>query len=158
MGVRDAFSDEEWKQVKDLPSDAAMLVMIAGKTGPIQMTKESAATAKALVDARDSADPLVAAVVADLLDHDKSDKPTKPEGVTTREQMHDALLASLRSGWELIGQKAPESASGYAQFVVALCHKVAEAAKEGFGGPRVSDEETAAIAEVEATLKPAATS
>jgi hypothetical protein len=152
MGVQEAFSAQEWKQVKDLPSDAAMFVASSGKSGPIQVVKESTAAAKAIVAAKDSPDPLVAAVVADLSDHDDSDKVTKPHDIKTPEQLHDYLLAQVKAAAVIIGEKAPDSAAPYGQFIVDLAVKVSEAAKEGFGGPRVSPEETAAIDDLRAAL------
>ena len=151
MGVQDAFSAQEWKQVKDLPADAAMFVASAGRPGPIQMVKESTAAARAIVAAKDSPDPLIAAVVADLSDHDDSDKPVKPD-VKTPEDLHAYLLGQVKQAAALVNEKAPQSAAAYGQFIVDLAVKVSEAAKEGFGGPRVSAEETAAIEQLRAAL------
>ena len=151
MGVREVFSDEEWQRVKELPSDAAMLVITTGG-GLIQMTKELAATARAIVAGKDSTDELVAAVAADLMDHDKSDKPVKPEGVKTPEQAHAYFLDRIQRAFDVVTQKAPQHRTAYGDFVLALSHKVAEAAKEGFGGPLVSDAEKAALADIEAVV------
>jgi hypothetical protein len=155
MGVQEQFSEQEWKQVKDLPTDAAMYVATAGKTGLFQMLKESTAAAKAIVVAKDATDPLVAAVGADLSDHDKSDKPVKPDGKLTPEQMHAYLLDQIKAAAALVAAKAPDNAQAYGQFIVDLAVKVSEAAKEGHHGPLVSDEETAAINELRAVLLPA---
>ena len=63
MDTRSAFTDEEWKQVKDLPSFAALLIVSSGGTGPMQMVMESTAAAKAIAGSAGNPDPLVAAVV-----------------------------------------------------------------------------------------------
>jgi hypothetical protein len=154
MGVQDQFSEQEWKQVKDLAADAAMYVATAGKTGLIQMLKESTAAAKAIVAAKDSPDELVAAVGTDLSDHDKSDKPVKPDGSLSTEQMHAYLLDQIKAAAALVAQKSPDHAAAYGEFVVDLAVKVSEAAKEGHHGPLVSAEETTAINELRAALLP----
>ena len=48
MDARAAFTDDEWKQVKDLPSFAALLIVSSGGTGPMQMVMESTAAAKVI--------------------------------------------------------------------------------------------------------------
>jgi hypothetical protein len=156
MGVQEQFSELEWKQVKDLPADAAMYVATAGKAGLFQMLKESTAAAKAIVAAKGSTDALVAAVGADLGDHDKSDKPVKPDGKLTTEQMHTYLLDQIKAAAAVVATKAPENAQAYGEFIVDLAVKVSEAAKEGHHGPLVSDEEAAAINDLRAVLLPAA--
>jgi hypothetical protein len=147
VAVRELFSDDEWQRVKELPSDAAMLVITTGG-GLFQMTKELAATAKAIVAGKDSTDELVAAVAADLMDHDATDKPVKPEGIKTPEQAHSYFLDRIRAAFDVVSDKAPQHRTAYGDFVVQLSHRVAEAAKEGFGGPRVSDAEKAALADI----------
>jgi hypothetical protein len=154
MTVQEQFTEPEWKQVKDLAADAAMYVATAGKTGLIQMLKESTAAAKAIVVAKDSPDELVAAVGADLSDHDKSDKPVKPGEKMTTDQMHAYLLDQIKAAAALVTQKAPDHAQAYGEFIVDLAVKVSEAAKEGHHGPLVSDEEKAAIDELRAVLLP----
>ena len=156
MDVRAAFTDEEWKQVKDLPSFAALMVMSAGGSGPVQMVKESAAAAKVIAGSQANPDPLVAAVVADLAQRDDTDKAKPPEGTKSREAFSALVLTQAGAVASLVSAKAPDSATPYSEWVLGLAHKVAEAAKEGsvmgIGGVRVTPEEEAALAALATAL------
>ncbi len=156
MDTRAAFTDEEWKQVKDLPSYVALAVVASGGSGPVEMVLESAAAAKAIAGARDNTDPLVAAVVADLSDRDDTDKMTKPEA-KSREQFQAAAVTAVREAITLVKAKTPDSAQPYGAWLLALAHQVAESAKEGshlgIGGVRVSPEEEATLAELAVALE-----
>jgi hypothetical protein len=156
MDARTAYTDAEWKRVKDLPSYVALAVVASGGSGPVEMVMESTAAAKAIAEAREDADPLVQAVVADLSHRDDTDKVAKPDA-RSREQFHAAALGAVRDGMTLIRAKTPDSAQAYGAWLLGLAHKVAESAKEGshlgIGGVRVSPEEEATLAELTAALE-----
>jgi len=156
MDTRAAFTDKEWKQVKDLPSYAALLIVSSGGTGPMQMVMESTAAAKVIAGSAANPDPLVAAVVADLSHRDDTDKPKPPEDTKSREAFRGLVLTQAAAVTALVTEKTPDSAKPYADWVLALAHKVAEAAKEhsvlGIGGVRVSPEEETALADLATAL------
>ena len=156
MDVRAAFTDEEWKQVKDLPSFAALMIISSGGSGPIQMVHESTAAAKVIAGSQGNPDPLVAAVVADLSHRDDTDKPKPPEDTKSREAFRALVITQAGAVAALLAEKAPDSAKPYSEWVLGLAHKVAEASREGsvmgFGGVRVSPEEAASLAELTSAL------
>jgi len=84
----------------------------------------------------------------------------KPEMDRTRasspEQLKENALQNIREAVEILkGRASDEEIAEYKKFIAALAERVAEARKEGFlglSGERVSDEERAAIDEIEAAL------
>lgn len=156
MDVRAAYTDEEWKQVKDLPALATLLIASSGSSGPMQVVMESGAAAKEIAAARSNPDPLVTAIVADLTDRDDTDKPTTPADAKSRETMRAATVAEASAVAALVAAKTPDSSTAYADWVLAIAHRVAAAAKEhsvlGIGGVRVSPEEEESLAALAAAL------
>ena len=118
------FTEEEWKIVLEAPPSAGLMVIAADRGGSI---RESFSMAKAYTEARKEHGE------SELLDEIAS---TKPEVDHTR-------------------YASPEELDEYRKFIVGLANRVAEARKEGFmglSGDRVSDDEKAAIGEIESAL------
>jgi hypothetical protein len=145
---KEDFNEEEWKTVLEAPPSAGLIVIASDRGGSI---RESFSMAKAYTEARKEHGE------SELLDEIVS---AKPEMDHTRyhspEELKEASLKHIRDAVELLKTKAtPEELEEYKKFIVGLANRVAEARKEGFmglSGDRVSDDEKAAIAEVEAAL------
>ncbi len=143
------FTEEEWKTVLEAPPSAGLIVIASDRGGSI---RESFSMAKAYTEARKEHGD------SQLLDEIVT---AKPEMDHTRfhspEELKEASLKHITDAVELLKSKAgAEELDEYKKFIVALANRVAEARKEGFmglSGDRVSDDEKAAIAEVEAALQ-----
>ena len=142
------FTEDEWKTVLEAPPSAGLLVIAPDRGGSI---RESFSMAKAYTEARKDHGE------SELLDELVN---AKPEMDHTRyhspEEVKEGTTKHLRDAVELLKAKAtPEELEEYKKFIVGLANRVAEARKEGFlglSGERVSDDETAAIGEIEAAL------
>ena len=142
------FTEEEWKQVLEAPPSAGLIVIASDRGGSI---RESFSMAKAYTEARKQHGE------SELLDDLVN---AKPEMDRTRyhspEELKEGTLKHITDAVELLKAKAtPEELEEYKKFIVALASRVAEARKEGFlglSGDRVSDDEKAAITEIEGAL------
>jgi hypothetical protein len=142
------FSEEEWKTVLEAPPSAGMLVIASDRGGSI---RETFSMAKAYTEARKEHGE------SQLLDELVN---AKPEMDHTRyhspEELKEASLKHITEAVDLLRSKAaPEELDEYKKFIVGLANRVAEARKEGFmglSGDRVSDDEKAAIGEIESAL------
>jgi hypothetical protein len=137
------FSEEEWKDVLQGPPTAGAIVITAQRGGTF---RETISMARAYGEARKEHGQ------SELLDEIAS---TKPEVDRTRyhsaEELKENGLQHLREAAGLVERKAtPEELEQYKRFVLTLAQRVAEAHKEG--GERVSEAESAAIAEIAAAL------
>ena len=142
------FTEEEWKTVLEAPPSAGLIVIASDRGGSI---RESFSMAKAYTEARkehgDSQllDELVTAKPE--MDHTRYHSP---------EELKEACLKHITAAVDLLKSKASaEELDEYKKFIVGLANRVAEARKEGFmglSGERVSDDEKAAIAEIETAL------
>jgi hypothetical protein len=142
------FTEEEWKTVLEAPPSAGLIVIASDRGGSI---RESFSMAKAYTEARkehgDSQllDELVTAKPE--MDHTRYHSP---------EELKEGCEKHIADAVELLKAKAtPEELDEYKKFIVGLAYRVADARKEGFmglSGERVSDDEKAAIAEVESAL------
>ena len=137
------FTEEEWELVLEGPTTAGMLVLMAARGGSI---RESFSMAKAYAEARKQHGE------SELLDDVVS---TKPKVDRTRHSSLDELrehgLGELRDVVRLLESKAtPEELGDYRRFVLGLAERVAAAHREG--GQDISEQERAAIAEIEAAL------
>jgi hypothetical protein len=148
MTGKSDFTDEEWKLVLEAPPSAGLIVIASDRGGSV---RESFSMAKAYTEARKEHGE------SELLDEIVS---AKPEMDHTRfhspEELKEASLKHISDAVALLKEKAtPEEVDEYKKFIVGLANRVAEARKEGFlglSGERVSDDERAAIGEVEAAL------
>ena len=148
MTAKADFTEDEWKTVLEAPPSAGLIVIASDRGGSI---RESFSMAKAYTEARKQHGE------SQLLDELVT---AKPEMHHTRyhspEELKEACLKHISDGVELLKAKGtPEELDEYKKFIVGLANRVAEARKEGFmglSGDRVSDDERAAIEEIEAAL------
>ena len=157
MATREDFTPEEWKTIFEAPTMAGLVIMTAGKSGPIQAVKEMYAVSKALVDAdqHNAGGNLVHAIVAALKAGERPEKPSQK--LKNVEEARTMALDHLRRTAALVDAKGPpEDAQAFKHWLVDVGQKVAEASKEGsflgIGGTHVTDEERAAVGELSAAL------
>jgi hypothetical protein len=142
------FSEEEWKQILEAPPSAGLIVIASDRGGSI---RESFSMAKAYTEARKEHGE------SELLDEIASAKPEMDRTrAHSQEELKEHSLQNIREAVELLKAKATdEEVDEYKKFIVGLANRVAEARKEGFlglSGERVSEDERAAIAEIETAL------
>jgi hypothetical protein len=157
MATREDFSADEWETIFQSPTMAGMVVITAGKSGPIQAVKEMFAVSKALLDAdqQGAGGSLVHAIVAAAKAGERPEAPAQqPKSI---EEARTMALDHVRRTAALVDAKGPpEDAQAFKRWLVDVGQKVAEASKEGgflgFGGTQVTDEERAAVGELSAAL------
>jgi len=142
------FSEEEWKTILEAPPSAGFLVIISDRGGSI---RETFSMASAYTEARKQHGE------SELLDEIVSTKPeTDHTRAGSQEELKQHNLDNIRQAMTVLKTKATEQeVEEFRKFVSGLAEKVAEARKEGFlglSGERVSDEERAAVQEIEAAL------
>jgi hypothetical protein len=142
---------------------AGFAVTAADPSGLWGMLKESFASGRSLLEAKNSAsaNDLMKAIVGDF---------ETPEGRTAahgfvksrlqgakREEIKQRAIEALRQAAAIVDQKAPLDAAAYNRWLLAVANNVAEASKEGgflgFGGVVVSEAEKATLAEIGAALQ-----
>jgi hypothetical protein len=150
MTSKAEFNAEEWQTVVEGPVLAGLRVVAASRGGTI---RESLAVSKVYAAARQKQDDseLLDALVA---------SPPAVDAHQVRERGGDIATVSsdrLREALRLLGEKAtPEEVEEYKAFVVEVARTAAEAHKEGgfigIGGKPISEEEQAALDEIQTVL------
>jgi hypothetical protein len=158
MAKQEAFTTDEWAQLRLAPSLVAGGMAAADPSGIFSSIKESFAGAKGVAEAfkTNTSLELFSALAADRSMPGMPD-PKTLLGEGPREQqmtnLKNAVLDRVRSAVALVAAKAsPAEADAYRQMLVGVAQQAADASKEGgflgFGGVRVSDKEKAFLAEV----------
>ena len=142
------FSEQEWKQVLEGPTSAGMVVIASDRGGSI---RETFSMAKVYAEARQQHGE------SQLLDEIVAAKPEMDRTrASSPEQLKENALQNVREAIEILkGKASDDEVAEYKKFVLGLAEHVAEARKEGFlglSGERVSDDERAAIGEIETAL------
>lgn len=155
MVARADFSDEEWATIYQSPAMAGMVVMMAGKSGPFQAMQEMLAVGKALSDTekQGTSNGLISSIIAAMKSNEKMEQPQKPSSL---EEARNMALEHIRHTAVLVDAKAPQDAPEFKHWLAEIGRKVAEAAKEGavlgFGGTQVTEDEVAAMQELNMAL------
>jgi hypothetical protein len=159
MATKVDFTADEWDQIRRAPFMAGLAVVAASPSGPFGVIKEMFAVGKMLAEVKTqgASNELVKALVADLETgaHEQS-APAELRGKAP-DQVKSYAIESCRQAAALVEKKTrPDEAQGFKQWLVSVCQKVAEAAKEGgflgFGGTRVNEQEAMAIKELSTAL------
>jgi hypothetical protein len=142
------FTEEEWKVVLEAPPSAGLVVILSDRGGSI---RETFSMAKAYTEARQQHGE------SELLDQIVAAKPeTDRTRAGSPEELKQHNLDNVRQAVTVLkGKASDEEVAEYKKFILGLAERVAEARKEGFlglSGERVSDDERAAISEIEAAL------
>jgi hypothetical protein len=149
MATKADFNAEEWTTLVEAPLLAGMHVVGAGRGGTI---RESIAISRVYAEARQAQGE------SGLLDALVSSPPAiDPQGLKGGGDIAAVSGERLREALRLLGEKgATEDVEAYKAFVLDVARAAAEAHKEGgfigIGGKQVSDEEQAAIDEINAVL------
>lgn len=149
MTAKADFNAEEWSQVAEAPPLAGLIVITAQRGGTIRETMQMAKFWAAEREQHQG---------GELLDALLAERPeVDPRKYENAEALRREGMEQLRSTVALLESKAePEEVEAYRGFVVGLAQRVAEAHKEGgvlgVGGEKVSDSESAALAEIAEAL------
>ena len=150
MATKADFNADEWSTIVEGPLLAGMRVVRAGRGGTI---RESLAIGKVYAAARQ------AHGASELLDELVASPPAvDPQRLGGAGHLAAVSSDRLRDALGLLTEKgATDDAEAYKRFVLSVAQAAAEAHKEGgfigIGGRQISDEEQAALDEIEAVLE-----
>lgn len=157
MATKDDFSTDDWAALVRAPMLAGLAISLADPGGPIELTKESVATMKTVLEPVGAQEtPLITALradfAADVNAHDNPVKGFKPSGPPD-------ILDELRRVAAIVAAAAsPEESQGFRDLVYAAAVHAGEAAKEGgflgMGGEQVSDRERSMLEQIDGALAP----
>ena len=149
MTTKAEFDAAEWQRVSEGPAIAGLIVITAQRGGTL---RESISMAKAYAEAgkEQGKSDLLGEIVA-------AGPRVEPQRFGSAEALRSEGLDQLREAVELLERKAsPEELADYREFAIAVAQGAAEADKSGgvmgIGGERVSEAESAALAEIAEAL------
>ncbi len=155
MSAKADFTPDDWQALVRAPLIAGMAISLADPGGPIELTKESMAAMKAVLDPIGGDQPeLVAAVRADFAAQarDRQNpvsgyKPTSPQELLDELARVNALVTATAT---------PAEADGFRALLRTAARRAADAAKEGgfmgFGAEQVSAGEARMLEQIDAAL------
>jgi hypothetical protein len=153
--VKASYTAEEWDVLRRTPLGAATIVVLSGRSGPIQVIREAGALAGAIREASKSASPLIAALAGDLREGASLQlRETDESGDIIAEERLRRIRADVfrqigEANTILEAKGDASEAEEYRRWVLDIARRAAEAATEGgflgFGGTRVTAEETATL-------------
>ncbi|MGH2636768.1 MAG: hypothetical protein ACRDHU_11575, partial [Actinomycetota bacterium] len=134
-----------WATLRRAPLVAGLAITLADPGGPIEATKETMASLRAVASPGSDEELLVALsqdAMALTQQRQNPLKDFKPRGATAGQE----VLDELRAANEIVSAKAtPEEAAGFRVWLIAAAKASADAAKEGgfmgFGAEQVSQGE-----------------
>jgi len=146
MATKADFNAEEWSRLVEAPLLAGMRVSEASGGGKI---REAMAIAKVYAHARQDQ------AASGLLDEIVG-SPPGVSATSAGDDLAAVVTTRLREALRIVDEKSPEDSDAYRSFVVAVARAAAEAHEEGgfigIGGRKISDEETAALNEIQAEV------
>jgi len=152
MGIKDAFSADEWKNLLSLRYAVGMTIIIVSPQGPMGMyreTKEMALEPAKL--ASTSGSGLVSTLSVELQQQAKElMKEQRNLFKQNQANYKNLTIEACKSAASTLSKTTADEAKAYKQWVLNLGQKVAEAAKEG--GVAVTDQEKAALNEISVAL------
>jgi hypothetical protein len=167
------FSDSEWAALLQSPKQAILMIILADKTDPVSLLKETQAAFQILsaeLQREDISSDLVRSVVASLkevIDQGTLEGPSLSKhqldllstiqsfnSVSDGQKQVNAHFSQISS---ILVSKVPiVQAEEFKQWILALATQVAKAVKEegifGIGGERVSRKESDALSSIEKAL------
>ncbi len=159
MSTQETYTPQEWAQIMQAPAMAGMVVMLAGRSGPLQLAKEVFSVGRLMADIDRQGNPneLIRSVVAAAKDRNVPQPETQPERPENVEAARQQALDHCRAVAALLDARTtPEEARGFKEWLVTIASTVAAAAKEGgflgIGGTQVIEEEQQAIATLSQAL------
>jgi hypothetical protein len=154
MGVNESFTAEEWQMLLQLPMKIGVTLMVVAPSGPIGLTKETMALAKApfALAQASNANALVSALAVELQAQAKTIVKSEESAFKHSDPMtyKGQTIAACKTAAAALSKASAEDAGAYRTWVLAVGQQVAEAAKDG--GVLVSDQEKALLKEMEEAL------
>jgi hypothetical protein len=154
MGIKDIFTNDEWKNLLELPYAVGITVMFVSPSGPIGIFQESKELAQEpfKLAAQSGSSGLVSALAIELQSKAKDIMKEQQNEIkhSSPEAFKSKTIESSRVAAAALTKTSPDEAAAYKRWVLALGQKVAEAAKEH--GVSVSAEESAALKEISSAL------
>ncbi len=170
MSIKDKFTEDEWFLLSSTPAMIGAAMSTAAPSGVIGTVKEMTASMRASVqgisDYPDS--ELITALLEKaenwdeakdkIKDYREKAKSRLQSGeIKSREDLQSQVLSDCAAAAALVDEKCSAAdALVYREWSVKIATKVANAAKEGgilgFGGERLSAEESELIARIESAL------
>ena len=161
MAAKTDFTPDEWKLLLESVMMSGIAVTAADPSGLWGTLKESFASAQTMASGKTGPSDLIKALVSDFETSEgrgiardglkEKLKGSQPGEIKTKS------IDTLRQAAALLDAKAPQDAAAVKGWLHQISHNVAEASKEGgflgFGGVKVSEAETATLAEIDAALK-----
>ena len=143
MATKADFNADEWSKLVEAPLLAGMRVSGASGGGKI---REAVAVAKVYAAAREEQGG------SELLDEIVASPPGIQE-MAPGDDLAAVVTTRLREALRVVDEKSPEDSDAYRTFVVTVARAAAEAHEEGgfigIGGRKISDEESAALNEIQ---------
>jgi uncharacterized protein GlcG (DUF336 family) len=154
MSVKESFTTEEWQLLVQLPMKIGVTLMVVAPSGPIGLTKETMALAKApfALAQASNANALVSALAVELQAQAKAIVKSEESAFKHSDPMtyKGRTIAACKVAATALIKASDEDAGAYRAWVLAVGQKVAEAAKEG--GVLFSDQEQALLKEMKDAL------
>jgi hypothetical protein len=163
MSTKDTYTAEEWEAITSAPVMAGSYIAMSDP-GVTSLIGEMNAMMKAMTSgeipagAKDLVDSLVASVQERAKSGEKMEMPDiSTDAGGNAEAAKAAMLAQIKQATDAVAAKgAAGEAAAFKQWIVSIANATAEAAREGgfmgIGGTRVSDEEKAAIADLQTAI------
>ena len=158
MTTKSMFSDQEWAQLLQAPFAAGMYIIIADPSFVVGSMKEAFALSSGILKkAKDNNSELLSSLLVDL----QQTETIKQAQIKFEQKdiaaMKKKITDSLDDATQLLNLKAtPEECEEIKNWLYDLSVKTANAAKEGgflgFGGTRVTENETIALQEISRCL------
>lgn len=170
VGVKDEFSEDEWFLLSSTPAMIGAAMSGAAPSGVIGTIKEMTASMRASVQGLSDypESELISALLEKAANWDeakdkmndyreKAKTRLDAAAIKSREELQAHVLAECAAAAKLVDAKCSTiEAKNYKEWAVKIANKVAVAAKEGgilgFGGERLSAEESELIAKIETAL------
>ncbi len=126
------FTDEEWTRLKRAPFVAGMAISLADPGGPIEATKETAATLKIATNPP-TREQLLTEVALDVQSMvQQHHNPLKGFKPTSDRPVGDQVVDELHLVSEMVRAKADAAESAaFGEWIIQVAQAAAEAAKEG---------------------------
>ncbi len=155
MATKDDFSPDDWAALVRAPLIAGLAISLADIGGPIELTKESMAAMKSVLEPVGGDQPaLVAAIRADFEAQAKDrHNPVKGYKPKNPQELLDELT---RVNGLVTAAGAPDEAEGFRALLKTAARRSADAAKEGgfmgFRAEQVSAGEQQMLERIDAAL------
>lgn len=170
MSIQELFNDDEWFLLSSTPALIGAAMSSAASSGVVGTVKELSSSMRSTVGGlKDYPDSeLIQALLQKAENWDEakekmSDYRSRSKAklqnadIKTREQLHAQVVEDCAAAAKLVEERcSAEDSKAYKEWSLKVANNVAAAASEGgflgFGGEKISPEETAMLAKIENAL------